>query len=69
MIPLNYILFCSIISSILAIAGGCKISYELQSYNVDSSTFIASLDMILITVMGIIASLWVTNRKNEDYEK
>lgn len=25
--------------------------------------------MILLTVMGIIASLWVTNRKSEDYEK
>ncbi len=25
--------------------------------------------MILVTVLGIITSLWVTNRKSEDYEK
>jgi hypothetical protein len=69
MVPLNYLLFCSIIPSLLAIVGGCIISYELQNYNVESSAFIAALDMILLTVMGIIASLWVTNRKSEDYEK
>lgn len=67
--PLNYVIFCSLVPSILAIAGGCKISYELQSFNVDSSAFIAALDMILIAVLGIIVSLWVTNRKSEDYEK
>ena len=69
MVPLNYVLFFSMIPSFLAVTGGCKISYELQNYNVDSSAFIASLDMILVTILGIIASLWVTNRNSDDYEK
>lgn len=62
--PLNYLLFCSIIPSLLAIVGGCIISYELQNFNIESSAFIAALDMILVTVLGIITSLWVTNRKS-----
>ena len=69
MVPLNYVLFCSTLPSTLAIAGGSLISYELQSYTTESSAFIAALDMILITLLGLIVSLWVTNRKNEDYEK
>lgn len=67
--PLNYVLFTSVLPSFLAIAGGSLISYELQSYGADSSTFIASIDMILITLIGVIVSLWATNRKSEDYEK
>lgn len=69
MVPLNYVLFCSILPSLLAIAGGSLISYELQGYSTESSAFIAALDMILITLVGLIVSLWATNRKNEDYEK
>jgi len=64
MVPLNYVLFCSALPSVLAIAGGSLISYELQSYSTSSSAFIAALDMILVTLFGLIVSLWVTNRKS-----
>jgi hypothetical protein len=64
LVPLNYVLFCSILPSFLAIAGGSIISYELQSYSTDSSAFIAALDMILITLVCLIVSLWVTSRKS-----
>jgi hypothetical protein len=69
MVPLNYILFSSVLPSLLAIAGGSLISYELQGYSTTSSAFIAALDAVLITLVGLIVSLWVTNRKSEDYEK
>jgi hypothetical protein len=67
-IPLNYILFTSILPSCAAIAGGSLISYELQNYAAQSSSFIASIDMIIITIIGIILSIWVTNRSADDYE-
>ncbi len=68
MVPLNYVLFASILPSVLAIAGGSIISYELQNYTTTSSSFIASMDMIVITLLGIIVSIWVTNRNDKDYE-
>lgn len=62
-LPINYILFSSILPSILAIVGGSIISYQLQAYGTKSASFIASIDSIIITVLGIIFSIWVANRK------
>lgn len=62
LVPLNYILFVSIIPSILAIIGGSIISYELQTYKTDSGSFIAAVDMIIVTVIGIVTAIWVSNR-------
>ena len=69
MTPLNYLIFSSALPSLLAIAGGSIICYEMQSYSTQSSAFIAALDAILITLLALIVSLWATNRKAEDYEK
>ncbi len=62
LVPLNYLLYISVLPSVLAIVGASIISYEFQSQGVSSASFLASIDMIIVTLLGIITSIWVTNR-------
>ena len=67
LVPLNYLLYVSALPSVLAIVGASIVSYEFQTQGAGSSLFLASIDLIIVTLIGIITSIWVTNRKDTDY--
>jgi hypothetical protein len=66
--PLNVIRYVSALPSILAIVGASFINYEHQSIGLTSSLFIQSIDCIIVTIFSFIITIWVTNRKEQDYE-
>jgi hypothetical protein len=47
--------------------GASIVSYEFQTQGAGSSLFLASIDLIIVTLIGIITSIWVTNRNDTDY--
>ena len=66
--PLNYIRYVSLVASILAIVGAAVANYENQTLSMDSFVFIQSIDLIIVTLLAAIASLWATARKADDYQ-
>lgn len=67
LVPLNYLLYISTFSSIIAVVGASIVSYQFQSVGVNSAIFLASIDLIIVTLISIISSIWVTNREESDY--
>lgn len=68
LVPLNYIRYISLLSSVLAICGGSIANYNLQTSTLNSIVFIQSIDAIIVTIFSAIFGIVVTVRKEEDYE-
>jgi uncharacterized membrane protein YeaQ/YmgE (transglycosylase-associated protein family) len=60
--PINYTRYISVVGSIVAIIGAAIAGYGSQSYNVRSMTFMESIDLIIVTIVGCIISLVATKR-------
>ena len=66
--PLNYIRYCSILPTVLAVVGAGMANYEVQTLTLSSLVFVQSIDLIIVTVLSAIAGLWATVRTPEQYE-
>lgn len=67
--PFNVLLIISVFLSVGLIVGSSIASYNVQESLLSSSTFIQSVDTILVVVLNIIPTILVLRRKDSDYEQ
>lgn len=67
--PFNILLIISIVFSIIGIGGAGVLSYSVQSLKTSSATFIWSIDLMVVWILNVIATILVLRRKESDYEK
>jgi Na+(H+)/acetate symporter ActP len=67
--PFDILLGVSAFLSVWIVIGSSLISYSVQEYGVKSSTFIQSIDCIVVVVLNLIPTILIFRRKSEDYEK
>lgn len=67
--PFNVLLIISVFLSVGLIVGASITSYNVQESLLSSSTFIQSVDAILVVVLNIIPTILVLRRKDTDYEQ
>lgn len=67
--PFNVLLIISIFLSVGLVVGASLVSYEVQEALLTSSTFIQSVDCILIVVLNVIPTILVLRRKDTLYEQ
>lgn len=65
--PFNVLLIISVFLSVGLIVGASIASYNVQESLLSSSTFIQSVDTILVIVLNIIPTILVLRRKDTDY--
>lgn len=67
--PFNVLLIISLVLSLLIVIGSSLVGYEVQALRLASSTFIQSVDCIIIVVLNVIPTILVLRRKDKDYEQ
>lgn len=67
--PFNVLLIISLFVSFLCVIGASIESYSVQEYLLGSSTFIQSVDCIVVVVLNVIPTVLVLRRKDTEYEK
>jgi hypothetical protein len=67
--PFNVLLIISIFLSVTLVVGASLVGYSVQESLLSSSTFIQSVDCILIVVLNVIPTILVLRRKDTLYEQ
>jgi len=66
--PINYTRYASLLLSVIAVIGAGIANYERQTQSLSSLVYIQSVDLIIVTMISFLASIWCTIRKASDYE-
>lgn len=69
MYPFNVLLIISLFLSVGIVVGASITGYNVQESLLSSSTFIQSVDSILVIVLNVIPTILVLRRKATDYEQ
>ena len=65
--PINILLIISLLNSALLVVGASLISYSLQGSLLTSSTFIQSVDCIIVVVVNMIPTVLCLRRNEKEY--
>ena len=60
--PINIILYVSLITSLVAVAGGAIANFNVQTIGINNASYIQSLDLIIITLLNMVVTIWTTVR-------